>query len=112
MIYSCFDAQRADYLVFEDDRRLLVNGDLPVPQFQDTGRIGVPSIDAARPLPTGARQTGRSWRARGLIVKCPKRTGILHGLSEFVDGGGSLGPLVMAGGVVLGVLVTRHFWKG
>ena len=71
MIYSCFNQQLGLYEYFEDDAAHPTNGDLPIPQLgPDAGRVGVAAIDAARPLPAGARRAGRGTAARGIIVSC------------------------------------------
>lgn len=73
MIYSCFDPPSGKYRYFEDDEQVPVNGDLPVPTWL-SGRvangIGVPTADAGRPLPTGAKPKGTGFEARGQIVRC------------------------------------------
>ena len=71
MLYSCFDQDRGDYRVYRDSSTRPINGDLPVPDMPaDTGNIGVPTEDAARPFPSGAKYVGRSWRAQGMVVRC------------------------------------------
>ena len=76
MIYSRFNAARADYDVFEDGERHPLNGDFPVPRLdRDVGGIGVPASEAGRALPTGARRVGSSWHARGLLVR-PERSSL------------------------------------
>lgn len=70
MIYSRFDAARGDYDVFSDDTHHPLNGDFPVPSLgRDVGGLGVPASEAGRALPGPARRVGRSWHARGLVVK-------------------------------------------
>lgn len=74
MLYSCFDADRGIYRVFADENHRPVNGDLPVPKLpRDSGKVGVPSVDAARPLPYGVRELGESWNARGIVCSCDRR---------------------------------------
>lgn len=71
MIYSCFQQDRGLYRYFEDDKAYPINADLPVPKLpRDEGRIGVPSLDAARPMPSGAKPIGEGWHARGMVVQC------------------------------------------
>ena len=98
MLYSCFDPKRALYRVYADRRDEQVNADLPVPSLPpDAGRIGVPSIEAARPFPRGARFVAESWQPRGIIVRCPG-----FGLSAYDTPLGkawiTYGPLLLAGG--------------
>lgn len=79
MLYSCFDQQRGDYTVYEDDSVLAVNADLPAPSLPpDTAGIGVPSLEAGRSLPFGAKRVGRSLNAKGIVVRCDR--GGLSGL--------------------------------
>lgn len=107
MIYSCFDAHAGLYQYFEDEKGHQVNGDLPVPSFRgDAGRIGVASIEAARPFPRGARPAGRGWRARGVIVRCPRQSSTT--LSGF-DGSG-VSPVVV-GSLVLFGLFALYAWR-
>lgn len=71
MIYSCFNQQRGLYRYFEDGRPLAVNADLPVPSHPAATKVGVPSLEAARPMPARARAAGEGWHARGIVVQCP-----------------------------------------
>jgi len=71
VIYSCFDPGAGAYSYFEDDARIPVNADLPVPSLPPpAGTIGVPAIHAGRPLPAGARPAGQGLLAKGLLVDC------------------------------------------
>ncbi len=72
MIYSCFNQKLGLYEYYEDDRGHPTNGDLPVPSIgaSDAGEVGLPAMDAGRPLPPGARRAGQGWQARGMIVQC------------------------------------------
>lgn len=70
MFYSCFDPKTGLYDYFVDDKNHPINGDLPIPQFPVTTKIGVPAIEAGRKMPSGAKPAGRGWHARGLIVQC------------------------------------------
>jgi hypothetical protein len=45
-----------------------LGNDLPVPRLSSVGPIGVPSIEAGRPIPTGARHAGSGERAVGLVA--------------------------------------------
>jgi hypothetical protein len=79
MIYSCFNQQAGGYDYFEDSLGVPVNGDLPVPQLPPmAGQIGVPALQAGRPLPSDARHVGRGILARGILVDCGK-SGSLSG---------------------------------
>lgn len=71
MKYSCFNQASGLYHVFEDGLQVPINGDLPVPALgADVNGIGVPSIEAGRPLPSGAKPIGTSWHPIGVIVGC------------------------------------------
>lgn len=72
MIYSCFDQNSGLYRYFEDDKQIPVNGDLPVPTWLKSRatKLGVPALEAGRPLPSDARAMGRGPAARGMIVSC------------------------------------------
>lgn len=70
MIYSCFNERLGLYEYFEDERGHPINGDLPVPRFTGTTQIGMPALEAGRPLPSGVKRTGTGWHARGIIVRC------------------------------------------
>jgi len=71
MIYSCFNAQRGLYDYFETSEQLMINADLPIPNLPSmAGKIGVPAMEAGRPLPMGARRVGSGWTARGMVSSC------------------------------------------
>lgn len=72
MLYSCFDAPRGEYKVFEDEKTHPANGDLPVPRLSAlmAGSVGVPASDAGRPLPSDASYVGHAPNAQGLLVQC------------------------------------------
>ena len=75
MLYSCFNAASAEYDYFEDDTKVAINADLPVPRLPKPTPLGVASIQAARPMPAGARYVGSGWAARGVVVSCERRGG-------------------------------------
>ena len=105
MIYSCFVPERGTYDYYENSLQIQLNADLPVPKLPpDTGKIGVPAIDAGRPLPGDARKTGEGWHARGMIVNC-RGTG--------VSGFGELPTLNVPAWVwpVAGVGLLAVLWK-
>ena len=72
MLYSCFDAPRGEYRVFENSKTQPANGDLSVPRLSSlfVGNIGVPAMDAGRPLPSDAQYVGHAPNAQGMIVNC------------------------------------------
>lgn len=80
MIYSCFNPHTGLYRYFENTKQIPVNADLPVPRLPPpAGRVGVPSIDAGRPLPSDARPVGEGWNARGIIVNCSRSGAVAFG---------------------------------
>lgn len=95
MIYSCFDPQSGQYRYFQDSVSAPVNGDLPVPSYlkSRSTKLGVPSLEAGRPLPRDARRVGSGLTARGMVVECgagngqalgdlshDQRTGLFYGV--------------------------------
>ena len=74
MIYSCFDQKSGLYKYFQDDKQIPVNGDLPVPTWlkSRSTKLGVPALEAGRPLPSNARPSGHGPTARGMIVSCDR----------------------------------------
>jgi hypothetical protein len=101
MLYSCFDDKSARYRVYEDERQHAVNADLPVPSLpRDAGRVGVASIEAARPFPRGARRVGDSWQPRGVVVRCP---GLSFGAADGETNRlwTTYGPVLLAGGAAM-----------
>jgi hypothetical protein len=97
MIYSCFDQNKGLYDYFQDTEMRPINGDLPIPKFpSSTGRIGVPAIEAGRPLPSGAKPAGSGWHARGMVVNCRAAAGTLGALNLSQ----SSGKMVLGGAAV------------
>jgi hypothetical protein len=91
MLYSCFDDARGLYRVFQDRRTKAVNADLDVPSLgRMAGKVGVPSLEAGRSLPSGAKFVGDSWHARGQVVTCSKRSGLGELASEDTVKAGAL----------------------
>jgi hypothetical protein len=72
MIYSCFDPKSGLYDYYEGPDTYPINADLPVPSHlpAEIPGIGVPSIVAARPMPSGLQPAGKGWHARGMLVDC------------------------------------------
>lgn len=68
MIYSVFVPEQGLYHYYETPNGVAFNADLPLPTLPaDAGKIGVPSIDAARRLPSNAKLVGQGWHARGVL---------------------------------------------
>jgi len=72
MIYSCFDQKSGHYRYFEGPEQIPINGDLPVPNYLKgrATKLGVPALEAGRPLPSQAKAVGQGLQARGMIVNC------------------------------------------
>ncbi len=80
MMYSVFIPERGQYAYYETAEQKPLNADLPIPQLPPVvGGIGVPSIEAARPLPGGAKRVGSGWLPRGMIAKKSGAFGALLG---------------------------------
>lgn len=85
MIYSCFDQVRGLYDYYEGSGDLAINADLPIPRLpKANNKIGVPAIDAGRPMPADARKIGTGWKARGMVARCG---GGMSGLGELTAPG-------------------------
>lgn len=74
MIYSCFDQKSGHYRYFEGPEQIPINGDLPVPNYLKgrATKLGVPALEAGRPLPSHAKPVGTGLQARGMIVSCAR----------------------------------------
>lgn len=71
MIYSCFDPKAGLYDYFADSVQRPINADLPIPKLPAAaGKVGVPAIEAGRPMPADAKHVGRGWHAKGMVVVC------------------------------------------
>jgi hypothetical protein len=112
MLFSCFDPERGDYQLFEDDGRVAVNSDLPVPSFRSHTKLGVPAIHAGRPLPAGATPAGRSWNARGIVVDCGAAPlSAFSGEPSATAGPSALELAVFAAGVGAGLYLVSSLWS-
>jgi hypothetical protein len=100
MIYSCFQQAGGVYAYFEVPGEIPLNADLPVPRLPaPTGNIGVPSIEAGRPLPANAKFIGTGWHAKGMIARCDGR-----GLGAMPPLGTTLLGLAIVGGIAAGAM--------
>jgi hypothetical protein len=91
MIYSCFDPTVGLYDYYEAPGDIAFNSDLPTPKLPPiAGTIGVPAIDAGRPLPSNAKHVGKGWHARGMVAACGRgsMSGIMDDPVGWVKGGG------------------------
>jgi len=98
MLYSCFDASRGEYKIFKDDANRPANSDLPVPALKSlvAGTIGVPAMDAGRPLPSGAEYAGYAPNAHGMVVNCDVSLSGFGEISPTVSKVIGIGILVLA----------------
>jgi hypothetical protein len=85
MIYSQWQPDTGGYEYLEAPGTHNMNDDLPTPQLRPATRIGVPSIEAGRPVPAGAYSVGQGDIAVGLIApvdqaRIVRRTRSLAGL--------------------------------
>lgn len=100
MIYSCFDPGSGLYDYYETDENKPLNADLPVPKLGAVDNpIGIPAINAGRPVPPTARKIGRGWHARGMVADCSKRG--FSGMGELNLDAGIVMPALLLAGVVL-----------
>lgn len=83
MIYSKWRPSTGGYDYFEaKGQDIPLGNDLPVPRLSGGTRIGVASIEAGRPVPSGARKAGSGALAKGLVA--PTRSGALGTLQASV----------------------------
>lgn len=68
MIYSRWKPDTGGYEYLEAPGTHNINDDLPAPQLRAASKIGVPSIEAGRPIPAGARRVGEGDVAVGLVA--------------------------------------------
>lgn len=80
VLYSKWDPSRGGYTYFETAEQVPYAADLPVPRLSAVGPIGVPSVEAGRPLPSSAQMVGNGPLARGMIVPTEGR-GVLGALA-------------------------------
>lgn len=89
MKYSVFDQGRGDFAYYEAEDGLDINDDRPVPKFAIGLRtaIGVPSVEAGRPMPAKARFVGRGSEAIGIVStgKPQKAGGFLSTAAASID---------------------------
>jgi hypothetical protein len=99
MIYSRWKPDTGGFEYLEVPGSLNINDDLPTPELRPATKIGVPSIEAGRPVPAGAQVIGEGDAAVGVIApvdraRIVRRTRSLAGL----DGGPSSTVLWFAAG--------------
>lgn len=103
MLYSCFNPEVGLYDYFEDDAQRAINADLPVPKLPPiAGKVGVPAIDAGRPLPSGAKPAGKGWHAKGVVVQCGRGSRVVNGgLGDFMISDTARTALVIGGALLV-----------
>jgi hypothetical protein len=67
-IYSVWRPDQGGFDYYEAPEAYNINDDLPTPDLVEASKIGVPSIEAGRPVPPGAVKAGSGAVARGLIA--------------------------------------------
>lgn len=87
MIYSEWKPDTGGFIYYEANEAQNINDDLPAPELRAASKIGVPSIEAGRPLPSGARVVGEGDVAVGMIApvnpsRIVRRTRSLAGVAE------------------------------
>lgn len=82
-----------------------LNDDLPTPELVAASRIGVPSIEAGRPLPSGATRVGQGEFAQGMIAPVES--------SRLITRTGPLGAVqfdIQWKGIVIGAVLGYALW--
>lgn len=78
---SCFNDKTGQYDYFSTAQVFPYNSDLPTPKLPGVaGNVGVPAIDAGRPIPADASYVGSGWTAKGTVVSCGR--GAVSGLGS------------------------------
>lgn len=68
LVYSRWRPDDGGYDYFQSTLRQNINDDLPAPELAPATKIGVPSIEAGRPVPAGAYPIGSGELAMGLVA--------------------------------------------
>ncbi len=92
MVYSEWLPDRGGYRYLEVAERRGLGDDLPIPKLKQRSPIGVPSTEAGRPLPLGAKIVGYGPIAKGSVVPLD-RSGLAGGT---VTSGGNMALTVLA----------------
>jgi hypothetical protein len=109
--YSRWDPATGGWTYYDAPSALPnLNDDLPTPDLVPASRIGVPSIEAGRPIPAGATRIGEGETAQGMIApvessRLVTRTGPLGAVAFAIDW------RWLGVGLVLGALITRQVAK-
>jgi hypothetical protein len=111
LVYSRWRPDIGGFEYFQTADQHNINDDLPTPELLPPTKIGVPSMEAGRSLPPGARKVGEGPLARGLIApvdenRIVRRTRSLAGVE---DPGSMTWAIVLGAGAALAVwLVVRR----
>lgn len=73
LVYSRWRPDSGGYDYFESSYRQNINDDLPAPELTLASKIGVPSIEAGRPIPAGSQPAGSGDEPIGLIAPVDSR---------------------------------------
>lgn len=96
------------YDYFETSASVPLGDDLPVPRLTPVNGIGVPSTEAGRPIPKGARFVGSGHVAIGVVAPMDtSHLGTFAALGSDFWLGAFVGVVVVGAGV-LGYKVMRH----
>lgn len=93
MIYSRWRPDTGGYDYFQAAERRGLGDDLPTPRLK-SGKLGVASTSAGRPIPAGARRIGSGPIAKGVIAPLDTRGLAMAGLSLSL---GSVGTFLVGG---------------
>ena len=105
LVYSRWRPDIGGFEYFQTADQHNINDDLPTPELLPPTKIGLPSMEAGRSLPHGARKVGEGALARGLIApvdetRIVRRTRSLAGVET---AGGAKWALVVGAGAALAV---------
>lgn len=102
MIYSRWNPSKGGYNYFNaKEKDIPLANDLPVPVLPRGTDIGVASVEAGRPIPSGAQPAGSGEVAVGLIAPIARTA--LQGFATSIPSN----YIYMAAGVFLGWLVFK-----
>jgi len=128
-VYSVHDDVNGGFVYYETPERLAVNDDQPFPSFPSGSNtdLGVSSLEAGRPLPSGSKQVGRGDVAKGRM-STGRPPGVLQSLralpgtidpslgafdaSTVEDFGRKLEPAIPYLSATAGALVGARFGEG
>lgn len=112
MIYSEWDPVSGGYTYFEAAFAPNMNDDLPTPDLPHGTSLGVPSVEAGRPLPGDAREVGTGDLARGVVTpldpaRIVRRTRSLAGLDPNQARLAMWGAAAAGGALLYWVIVSK-----